>query len=167
MAEALPVKRILAIIALVVLAVGGMASPAHAAGDARSMVAAANCRHSQGSGSVVSADYVRVNAGGQAVGAVQLCRSGSYYWAYMVMYSPLRSGYWGNALLFRFQDGAKWSCNSSGGNRYVEPGQTMCWTPRIYSPSANQTFLAQAYVCVGTYPSEARYYADGQTARLR
>ncbi len=160
-------KRLLVTIALLVLTFGGLASPAHAAGEAQFGVAAANCQHSKGAGSVVSADYIRTNAGGQAIGAVQLCRSGSYYWAYMVMYSPLRSGYWGNALLFRSPDGAKWSCNSSGGNLYVEPGQTMCWTPRIYSSSTSQTFLAQGYVCVGVYPREAQFYADGQTAWRR
>jgi hypothetical protein len=164
------VKRLLAIIALLVLTFGGMASPAHAASDAQFAATALNCQHSQGAGTPISADYIRINVNGQptgqAIGAVQLCRSGSYYWAYMVMYSPLRSGYWGTALLYRW-DGAKWSCNSSGGNLYVKPGQTMCWTPRIYSPYTSQTFLAQAYVCPGTYPNESSYYAEGQTAWLR
>jgi hypothetical protein len=163
-------KRLYAIIALLVLTSGGMASPAHATSDAQFAVTALNCQHSQGPGSVVSASYIKIDGTNTSVGAVQLCRSGSYYWGYMVMYSPVRSRYWGNARIYRYNSGvydAVWSCNASGGNGYVEPGQTMCWTPRIYSPYTSQTFWASGTTYQGTYPTINYTEAYGQTARLR
>jgi hypothetical protein len=162
-------KRILSIASMVVLTLGMTSAPAGASATQGSAVAALNCQHSQGAGSIVSADHVEGPWG--AIGAVQLCRSGSYYWAYVVEYEPVPRNAWAIAHLFRYQNGVKngvWSCNSSGGNGHIEPGQTMCWTPRIYAPSSSITFMATGRDCWGTYdtcdPSTNSY---GQTLRTR
>jgi hypothetical protein len=159
------VKRILAIATMFVLALGGTAAPAHA----QTSVAALNCQHSQGAGSVVSADYVEGPWG--RIGAIQLCRSGSYYWAYLVEYEPLPRSSWANAYLYRYDNGVRngaWSCNSSGGNGYIEPGQTMCWTPRVYASATRITFMATGRDCFATYPNcPTGTVSSGQTARTR
>lgn len=161
--------RLLAIMSVIVLTLGGIAAPAHASTDSGGAVAALNCQHSQGAGSVVSADHVEGPWG--VIGAVQLCRSGSYYWAYLVEYETVPRGAWAIAHLFRYQSGVKngvWSCNSSGGNGHIEPGQTMCWTPRIYAPSSSITFMATGRDCFGTYDQcETGTVSYGQTARTR
>lgn len=162
-------KRILSIMSVLVLTFGAMTGPAHADSGGQYGTTALNCQHSLGAGTVVSANYVKTPSGAQSA-AIQLCRSGSYYWAYMVKYSSMPTGYWGNAFLFRYTNGnldATWSCNATGGNKYIEPGQTMCWTPRVYAPYSSTTFLAQGVICSGVYSTCNDQVAFGQTARTR
>ncbi len=160
-------KRLLLIVSVLALAI--TASPAYANSGNEYGTTALNCQHHLGDGSVVSANYIRDQGDGAATGAVQLCRSGSYYWGYMVMYAPMPSTSWGIAYILRYENGvhkATYSCNNSGGNGYVEPGQTMCWTPRLYGANTSYTFLASSHVLYGTYPNGV-YDAWGQTARTR
>lgn len=132
--------------------------------------AVTNCDHYSGGGIYPrSASYVRINGNGTAVGAVQLCKSStSYYWGYVVFYSAMPTGYWGQAYLDHYRNGAyidTHTCDSSGGNLYVKPGQTRCWTPKIYAPSTSDTFQVQGVRYAGTYPY-GTWNAWGLTARV-
>lgn len=134
-------------------------------------IAAPNCQHSSGDGIIIAPAHV-YNTSGTAIGAVQLCRNpGSYhYWAYIVFYNRMPAGNWGQAYLTRYLKGVRgdtFSCESTGGNDHVAPGQTMCWTPKIYAPSSNVTFVAAGRACVGPYPTCRTQYAYGETARRR
>jgi hypothetical protein len=126
-----------------------------------------NCNHSAGVGSVVSAAYVKILGDGAIVGAVQLCKSGSSYWGYIVFYAPVPAGNWGQVRLDRYRNGSvigSWNCDSSGGNGYVEPGQTQCWTPRINRGSTTDTFQAVGVSCFGnTHPFCTSTDAWGRT----
>ncbi len=162
-------KWVLSLLSALALVIGPTAGLAHAGVAEQMGVSALNCQHSQGAGTVVSADHVDGPWG--VLGAIQLCRNGSYYWAYLVEYEPVPRGAWAIAHLFRYQNGVRngvWSCNTSGGNGHIEPGQTMCWTPRIYAPSGSITFMATGRDCFGIYDAcEAGTVSYGQTARTR
>jgi len=163
------VKRYLMVMSLLVLALGGMTGAAAANNGQGYQTAALNCQHSQGPGTVVSAAYLK-DTWGTNTGAVQLCRSGSYYWGYVVLYSPQATRFWAYAHIFRYENGVpngSWSCNSSGGNGYIKPGQTWCSTPRIYGPSSSTTFMASGRDCQGSYPTCGSQVAYGNTARMR
>lgn len=103
-----------------------------------------NCQHHLGDGAVRSATAVLTNTGQDTIGAIQLCKdSSSRYWAYMVMYSPLPRDRWANVTLGAYWDGsgqATYSCDAPGGNGHILPGQTMCWTPKIYGTSTRWTY---------------------------
>jgi len=164
------VKRSLMMMSILVLALGGMTGAAVADNGEENETAALNCRHAQGSGTPISPVFLKTTFGNVNEGAVQLCKSGSYYWGYVVLYSPQISNYWATAHLFRYVNGVHngtWSCNSSGGNGYIKPGQTWCSTPRIYGPSSNTTFMASGRDCRGSYPTCAYQHAYGVTARTR
>lgn len=158
--------RLLPVVAALALTLVGMGGPASAAGEAQQGAAALNCQHSQGAGTVVSAAYIS----NSSTGAVQLCKSGSYYWGYMVKYSSMPTGYWGYLAIDRY-DGDRyagsWNCDSSGGNGYVAPGQTMCWTPRLYAPSTSTKFRVFAEIIRGDYPNDYGPVAAGKTALTR
>jgi hypothetical protein len=131
-------------------------------------VLATNCNHSSGAGTLVSSNYVRILGNGAAVGAVQLCRSGSSYWGYIVFYAAVQPGNWGQVRLDRYRGGSvigSWNCDSSGGNGYVQPGQTQCWTPRIGRGTTTDTFQAVGVSCFGnTHPNCTSTDAWGRTA---
>lgn len=133
--------------------------------------AAPNCQHSSGDGVIIAPAYV-VNNSGTPVGAIQLCRNtGSpYYWAYIVFYGPMAAGNWGQAYLERYLDGVRgdvFTCESPGGNDHVAPGQTMCWTPKIYAPSSRVTFRAAGRACTGPYSTCRTLWAYGETVIRR
>jgi len=137
-----------------------------------------NCDHYSGGGILPrSANYVRVGGSGTAIGAVQLCKSStSYYWGYVVFYSTLPAGNWGQAYLHRYRNGthiAVYSCDTSpqgppsGGNGWVRPGQTRCWTPKVYAPSTSDTFQVLGLRCASSHPScSPSWYAWGYTAEV-
>jgi hypothetical protein len=154
---------VLAVTMVGVAVAGGSAS-------AEVSVAVTNCDHSSGGGIYPrSANYVRINGNGTAIGAVQLCKSStSYYWGYVVFYSALPTGYWGAAYLNRYRNGAyvqSYTCDSSGGNGWVQPRQTRCWTPKIYAPNTADTFQVQGVRYAGTHPS-GPWNAWGLTAEV-
>jgi len=133
--------------------------------------AAPNCQHSSGGGVIIAPAYV-INNSGAPVGAIQLCRNpGSpYYWAYLVFYNKMPAGNWGQAYLERYLDGVPgdvFTCESPGGNDHVAPGQTMCWTPKIYAPSSRVTFRAVGQACAGPYPTCRTQWAYGATTIRR
>jgi hypothetical protein len=154
--------------ALAMTLFGGMATAA----TAGAATAATNCNSSSGTGTVVSAAYVRIMGNGAAPAAVQLCKSGAYYWGYIVFYAPVQPNNWGQVRLDRYQGGtqvAAYTCDSAGGNGYVLPGQTQCWTPKI-NGGTSDTFQALGYSCYGnTYPScpSSNLDAWGRTALMR
>jgi hypothetical protein len=133
-----------------------------------------NCRHAQGTGSFVSADYVRTTTSPVAkIGAIQLCRdSAQAYWAYLVLYSPLPAGQWANAELERWSDGhydARFTCETTdiGGNGHVTEGRQECWSPKISGTDTNYTFVASPRVCHGVYSDIKNCYVEGHTIRTR
>ncbi len=134
-----------------------VAGPASATVEA----AVANCNGH----TLVSANYVR-DSTGYRYGAIQLCRSGDHYFAIYINYGydpgepnkpvqgPMPDGEFANAWLYRYLDGVyvdRFSCDDSGGNGHVLPGQTWCVTPLIYAPSSRVTFRGAGFV----------YYWDG------
>lgn len=163
-------KRLILLLAVVLLMLGGVSATAAADEVGQPAARAENCQHSSGAGTPISAAYVVSHSTGSRYGAVQLCRSGSYYWAYIVLYEPEVYGWWATTHLFRYENGvhtSTWNCNSTGGNGYVEPGQTMCWTPRTYAPNASTTLMASGKdVQGGPYP-QGTQRAYGVTARTR
>jgi hypothetical protein len=163
--------RIVCVVALVVagLAFGGNAS-------AEPSITATNCNQYSGSGIFPrSANHIRIDGDGTAVGAVQLCKSStSYYWGYVVFVVALPSGKWGQAYMHRYRNGthiATYSCDTlpqgppSGGNGWVQPTQTQCWTPKIYAPSTSDTFQVLGLLCSLPHPS-CRWNAWGYTAEV-
>lgn len=161
-------KRIAALMCAFVMAMTVLITVGNASAQS---IAVPNCQHSSGDGVIIAAAHV-VNNSGAAVGAIQLCRnSGSpYYWAYLVFYSPMATGNWGQAYLERYLDGVRgdvFTCESPGGNDHVAPGQTMCWTPKIYAPSSRVTFRAVGQACTGPYPTCRTQWAYGATAIRR
>jgi hypothetical protein len=128
-------------------------------------LAAANCQHNLGAGRVVSAAYIEDFPGDRSTGAVQLCKdSSSRYWGYVVFYRPMAAGRLGEAWLDSYVNGelrSVWNCGSPGGNLQVQPGQTMCWTPKITSTSSTVKFRAYGTSWGGGFN------AYGETATTR
>ncbi|PSL55803.1 hypothetical protein B0I31_10494 [Saccharothrix carnea] len=163
-------KRLVATCCAVVLALLGASGAATAAAAPRADIAAApNCQHGSTYGIVVSAAHV-TRYDGVELGAIQLCRdTSSNYWAFVLFYGPVPTGNWGYAYLNRFLDGQPvdtFGCNP-GGNGYVEPRQTKCWTPKISAPSSRVTFLASGVQCEGSFPTCNFMLGEGYTARMR
>lgn len=133
--------------------------------------AAPNCQHYT-DGEIVSAAHVRVGGTGTPIGAIQLCKTGSYYWAFMVLYDPMPAGYWGTAWFWRLRGDAviaTWTCGSlpqgapNGGNGHIIVNQTMCWTAKIYGGGSTDVFEAEGVV----YRGSDAFYAWGLTAATR
>ena len=123
-----------------------------------------------------SPSFVRVKGTGEIIGAVQLCRSGSDYWGYIVLYEPELFGFWSQAGLYRFHNGQKvqhWNCDSAplgpprGGNGHVEPSQTQCWTQKIHNTDPADKFYVLGIECIGTYPTCEDIVSRGETAVTR
>ncbi|KOX23477.1 hypothetical protein ADK67_20600 [Saccharothrix sp. NRRL B-16348] len=145
-------------LAALAMVIGSLAVPTTAA------AASNNCNHEQGGVALPrSADSLE---GG--IGSVQLCiDSSKRVWAYVVLYQPMPAGRWGNVWLRRYYEGfltGEFSCNGEpGGNGYVKPGQTRCWTPKVAGSEANVEFKALSWVYRGTYPNEDWSVAFGMT----
>jgi hypothetical protein len=119
------------------------------AASADASLAVANCNGY----TLVSAQYVTTPAG-FPYGAVQLCRNGDDFFVIFIhyvsypppVYGPMPTGYFGNALLYRYTNGVysgRWDCSS--GNGVVLPGQTWCVTQQV-DLQAGDTFKAQGAV---------------------
>jgi hypothetical protein len=166
-------KRLAVLVAAIAMMLTGLTTATANAAENAPGAALVNCNHWNGPGTVVKAVYVRANGDGAAVGAAQLCRQGSYYWAYVVFYAPLPAGSWGQAYLQRFRGGTvigQWSCDTppigppDGGNGYVKPRQTQCWTKKIYGGGSTDTFRAIGAVYYGTHPDTSWTDARGITS---
>lgn len=162
---------------LTILAVALMGMAATGTASAQSSISAVNCNHYSGGGILPrSANYVRDQGDGAATGAAQLCRSGSTYWGYAVFYAPMPSTSWGQAYLIKYHNGvrvATYDCDTapqgppSGGNGWIRPGQTQCWTAKFSAPSTSDTFQACGYAYFGRHPDKSFPDSWGCTARVR
>lgn len=107
---------------------------------------APDCQHTSGYGTIVRTAPVSAVADGARVGTVELCRDSAYnYWAFVIYSSPMTASQYAQAILQIYRDGS-WvsevTCDSTGGNGYVAPGQTRCWTPKVGGVSGHYTFRA-------------------------
>ncbi|GHO49456.1 protein kinase domain-containing protein [Ktedonospora formicarum] len=76
-------------------------------------------------------------------------------WAKIVFDKAMPSGKYGNAKIVRINDGKAYTCDT-GGNKYVAPGQTSCYTGMVQD-NASQT--ASAYGSyMSTYSSQLGPY---------
>lgn len=131
------VGRVLGALAVAVLAVAALAPAA----SAQTALAAPNCQHGSTYGQLVKAASLG------SYGTIQLCRDSGYnYWGFVLFNNPLTASQWGQAVIERHRDGFFYDsvdCDSPGGNGYVEPGQTRCWTPKFTGLSGRWTFVAE------------------------
>lgn len=102
---------------------------------------------------------------GNSVGKVQLRRDSEYkYWACVTFYSPVPTGFWGMARLYRFLDHApagEFNCDDGGGD-HVSAGGRFCRTPKILAPSPRVTFWGEGLMYQG-----ADHVAIGATGEVR
>jgi hypothetical protein len=150
-------RRILILLCTFAMALGlliGVGGAASAASGASTTSPAAlpvddNCNHYSGGGSGAlvpgGATYVWLDSTGARIASAQLCHQDyRLFWGYVVFHDTMPVGKWGTAVLQIDRDGqggpiSSWSCDSplydyqppNGANRYVKPGQTRCWTPKI------------------------------------
>lgn len=166
-------RRTLTVVAVVILVVVGLDASGKVAGA--ETTAALNCQHAQGDGVVRSADYLHVIGRDDThVGAVQLCKdTQSRYWGYVVLYSPMPAGKWGNATIDVFWDGqmrASYSCEgatpTSSGNKHIKQGETMCWTPKLYGTDPRWTYFVYGDTFTGSFPDTGNLYSHGQTVLM-
>ncbi len=108
--------------------------------------AAPDCQHGSSYGTIVKTAPVSAVSDGTRLATVELCRDSSYnYWAFVIYSSPMTASTYAQAYLEIYRDGS-WvgeiTCDDSGGNGYVAPGQTRCWTPKANGVSGRYTFRA-------------------------
>jgi len=164
-------KRLAVLIAAIAMTLAGLTTATASAAGSPPGAAAVNCNHWSGPGTVVKPVYVRTNDDGVAAGAAQLCKQGSYYWAYVVFYAPMPSGSWGQVYLQRFRGGTViGQCDTlpitppDGGNEHVAPTETQCWTKKIYGGGSTDTFRAVGVAYYGIYPDTSWTDARGITS---
>jgi len=155
--------------AAAMLAGPASAAPGSSASDAS--IAAVNCNHYSGGGILPrSAQHIL------GADAVQLCKSGSTYWVYAVFDPPLPPSFWGQAYLYQYRNGRlihSASCDTapqgrpSGGNGWVRPGQTQCWTHKFDGSDARDTFKACGAEYFGQHPDRSLIVGEACTARVR
>lgn len=131
----------------VVVVVASMFAPAEAGASTQAVTVAPTCQFGSSYGiRVVSAEVVTPSK--VSVGEVQLCRDSSYnYWGFLLLRSPATASEYGDVTLERDRSGSGGgvdlvNCKSPGGNDYVLPGQTRCWTPKLSGLSGAYTFGA-------------------------
>jgi hypothetical protein len=162
------VKRIAIHAAMVALLSTGLASTvSSAAADTVAPMVVENCDHYSGGGNGAIVDGgavgVRPNGSTASIGAAQLCREGDRFWGYIVFYSPMPAGRWGQVYLQIDRDGQggpidQYSCDSAplgppdGGNRHVRPGETKCWTPKVHANFSRDFLRVVGARYIGTYP---------------
>jgi hypothetical protein len=108
--------------------------------------AAPDCQHSSGYGVVVKTAPVSAVSNDARVGTVELCRDSAYnYWGFVIYNSPMTASEYAQVYLQTFRDGS-WvsdvTCDTSGGNLHVGPGETRCWTAKVGGVSGRYTFRA-------------------------
>jgi hypothetical protein len=159
------IKKFLAALGGVVVAAVGLAPAASA-----QVEAAPNCQYATSSyGTWVTSKALTVIGGSStSVGTIQLCRDSDYnYFGFVIFPAKLPVNQWGQAYIYRFRDGvldATLSCDSSGGNGNVRPGQTRCWTPRSSGLSGHYTFQAEGQLWNS---HSGQIVASGTTGRTR
>ncbi|MDT7785742.1 MAG: hypothetical protein QOF58_4161 [Pseudonocardiales bacterium] len=129
-----------------------------------------SCPHGQGSGIIISSGAVETSAGVR-IGTVHLCRDSSYkFWGYLQLDHDLPTGRWGQVTAWRFIGGSDGdsptTCDGPGGNGYIRPGQSSCYTQKLYGAPGNYKFSAVGRVHNGTYPSGPSH-AIGLTEKSR
>jgi hypothetical protein len=144
----------------------GPASATPGSSAANTSIDAVNCNHYSGGGVAPrSANHLS-----NPDGAVQLCKSGSSYWGYVVFYAPMPSNLWSQAYLYQYRNGnliSSASCDTTGGNGYVKPTQTQCWTKKFDGSNSGDTFKACGAVYAGQYPDRAQIRTQNCTLRVR
>ncbi|MEV4052007.1 hypothetical protein AB0J55_12570 [Amycolatopsis sp. NPDC049688] len=135
------VKKV--ITALGVAAALGCLTPAASA----QTQAAPDCQYGSSYGVVVQPPApITAVVGGARVGTVEVCRDSNYnYWGFAIYNSPMTVSEYAQVYLNRFRDGTLTetiTCDNAGGNGYIEPGQTRCWTPKLTGLSGHWSFQA-------------------------
>ncbi len=99
-----------------------------------------------GSVYVAPDEEVTSNATGTPIAVVQFRRDSSYrYWSCITFFSPVPTGYWGMARLYRERDGQEeqFHCDMDGGTKHVTAGFRFCRTPKILGPTARDLFWVE------------------------
>lgn len=90
---------------------------------------------------------------GTAIARIQLRRDSSFnYWSCITFFSPVPSGYWGMARIYRLLDGSlvdELHCDD-GGRSHVSAGGRFCRTPSFPAPSSRVTFYARGDLYKGS-----------------
>lgn len=137
------VKKLIATLAVAAGALLGVAVPAAAQSQA-----APDCQYGSGYWTIVTTAPVTALTGGTQVATVELCRDSSYnYWAFAIYSSPMTVSEYAQVYLQVYRDGSwtgDFTCDSPGGNGYIAPGQTRCWTPKVVGVSGHYTFRARS-----------------------
>jgi hypothetical protein len=135
-------KKMMVAFAVASAAVLGLALPA-----AADVTASPDCQNSAGYQTVVSRAAV-IATNDVVVGEAQLCRQGSLYFGFVLYDQAMTASQYAQAYLDRYDNGV-WvgtvSCDSSGGNGKVLPGQRRCWTPNLNGAAARYTFVASTF----------------------
>ncbi|WP_410612496.1 hypothetical protein [Amycolatopsis sp. lyj-109] len=135
-------KKAMAVFAIASAAVLGLTLPASA--DVRS---SPDCQNSAGYQTLVTPRAAVIATNNAIVGEVQLCRQGSLYFAFVLFGQAMTASQYGQAYLVRYDHGTPVgtvTCDSSGGNGKVLPGQRRCWTPNLNGDATRYTFVASA-----------------------
>ncbi|MEA5362933.1 hypothetical protein VA596_25615 [Amycolatopsis sp., V23-08] len=136
------IKKVMAACAIASAAVLGLAVPASA--DVRS---SPDCQNSAGYQTLVTPRAAVIATNNVVVGEVQLCRQGDLYFAFVLFDQAMTASQYAQAYLVRYDQGVPVgtvTCDSSGGNGKVLPGQRRCWTPNLNGQAARYTFVASA-----------------------
>ncbi|MEV6448962.1 hypothetical protein [Amycolatopsis sp. NPDC051716] len=134
-------KKTVAAFAIAGAAVVGLTPPASA--EVRS---SPDCQNSAGYQTVVARAAV-IATNDVIVGEVDLCRQGSLYFAFVLFNQAMTTSQYAQAYLTRYDRGVRVgtvTCDSTGGNGKVLPGQRRCWTPNLNGDAARYTFVAAA-----------------------
>ncbi|MEU4520414.1 hypothetical protein AB0F52_17155 [Amycolatopsis sp. NPDC024027] len=106
-----------------------------------------DCQNSAGYQTLVTPRAAVIATNDVIVGEVQLCRQGSLYFAFVLFNQAMTTSQYAQAYLTRYDHGAPVgtvTCDSTGGNGKVLPGQRRCWTPNLNGDASRYTFVAAA-----------------------
>lgn len=137
---------------------------------ATAQTAQVSCPHGQGGGIVISSGAV-LTAADVRIGTVHLCRDSDYrFWSYLKLDNDLPSGRWGQAVIWRYigdrPGDSPTNCDGPGGNDYITPGQSSCFSQKLYGAPGNYRFHAIGRVYNGVYPN-GRFHASGYSEITR
>ena len=156
------IRQTFAALAVVGAALVGLTAPASAAPQA-----APHCQYGSTYGTVVATASINAFSTGSSQGTVELCRDSNHqYWAFAIYNASMSASQWAQVWLYRYSNGilvGTVSCDSTGGNGNIRPGQTRCWTPKLNGVSVQYTFPADSI----KYSSTSGPLAEGFTAITR
>ncbi|RSD10303.1 hypothetical protein [Amycolatopsis eburnea] len=135
------IKKAMAVLAAASAGLLGLALPASA-----DVSSSQDCQNGAGYQTVVKRAAV-IATNNVVVGEVQLCRQGSLYFGFVLFDQAMTASQYAQARLDRYDQGQRVgtvSCDSSGGNGRVLPGQRRCWTPNLNGDAVRYTFVASA-----------------------